>query len=46
VQDSPWLELVSASGRILYFADLAAGGWPSLQALVHRVHEGLARSTG
>jgi len=43
VQDSPWLELVSGSGRILYFADLAVTGWPSLQALVHKVHEGLAR---
>jgi cytochrome oxidase Cu insertion factor (SCO1/SenC/PrrC family) len=46
VQDSPWLELVSGSGRILYFADLAATGWPSTKALVHRVHEGLARATG
>jgi cytochrome oxidase Cu insertion factor (SCO1/SenC/PrrC family) len=46
VQDSPWLELVSGSGRILYFQDLAATGWPSTQALVHKVHEGLARATG
>jgi cytochrome oxidase Cu insertion factor (SCO1/SenC/PrrC family) len=46
VQDSPWLELVSGSGRILYYADLAATGWPSLQALVHKVHEGLARGNG
>jgi cytochrome oxidase Cu insertion factor (SCO1/SenC/PrrC family) len=46
VQDSPWLEVVSGSGRILYFADLAATGWPSTQALVHKVHEGLARATG
>jgi len=46
VQDSPWLELVSGSGRILYYADLAATGWPSLQALVHKVHEGLAHGNG
>jgi cytochrome oxidase Cu insertion factor (SCO1/SenC/PrrC family) len=44
VEDSPWLELVSGSGRILYYADLAATGWPSTQALVHKVHEGLARA--
>jgi protein SCO1/2 len=46
VQDSPWLELVSGSGRFLSYEDLAVKGWPSLQALVRRVHEGLARSTG
>jgi hypothetical protein len=45
VQDSPWLELVSGSGRFLSYEDLAVKGWPSLQALVRRVHEGLARST-
>jgi protein SCO1/2 len=45
VQDSPWLELVSGSGRFLFYEDLAVKGWPSLQALVRRVHEGLARST-
>ena len=44
VQDSPWLELVSGSGQILYFEDVAAKGWPSVRALVQRVHEGLARS--
>ena len=46
VEDSPWLALVSGSGRILYYADLAATGWPSTEALVHRVHEGLARAKG
>jgi protein SCO1/2 len=46
VQDSPWLELVSGSGRILYYADLAETGWPSTQALVQKVHEGLARAKG
>jgi cytochrome oxidase Cu insertion factor (SCO1/SenC/PrrC family) len=46
VQDSPWLELVSGSGRILYFEDVAVKGWPSVQALAHTVHEGLARSHG
>jgi cytochrome oxidase Cu insertion factor (SCO1/SenC/PrrC family) len=45
VQDSPWLELVSGSGRFLFYKDLA-DGWPSTQALVRQVHEGLARSKG
>ena len=45
-QDSPWLELVSGSGRFLFYKDLAASGWPRTQALVQRVHEGLARGGG
>jgi cytochrome oxidase Cu insertion factor (SCO1/SenC/PrrC family) len=46
VQDSPWLELVSGSGQILYFEDVAVKGWPSVRALARKVHEGLARSQG
>jgi hypothetical protein len=46
VQDSPWLELVSRSGQILYFEDVAVTGWPSVQALARKVREGLARSQG
>jgi cytochrome oxidase Cu insertion factor (SCO1/SenC/PrrC family) len=34
VQDSPWLELVSANGRILFYADLAVKGWPTPKQLV------------
>jgi cytochrome oxidase Cu insertion factor (SCO1/SenC/PrrC family) len=34
VQDSPWLELVSANGRILFHEDLAVKGWPTLKQLV------------
>jgi len=37
VQDSPWLELVSRSGRFLFYEDLAVKGWPSLESLVHLV---------
>jgi cytochrome oxidase Cu insertion factor (SCO1/SenC/PrrC family) len=37
VQDSPWLELVSGKGRILFAEDLAVKGWPSLQRLLARV---------
>jgi cytochrome oxidase Cu insertion factor (SCO1/SenC/PrrC family) len=46
VQDSPWLELVSGSGQILYFEDVAVKGWPSVQALARTVHEGLTHSQG
>ena len=44
VQDSPWLELVSGSGRFLFYEDLAAKGWPTLPQLVGKVHAALARS--
>jgi cytochrome oxidase Cu insertion factor (SCO1/SenC/PrrC family) len=34
VQDSPYLELVSGSGRILFQRDIAVEGWPTLRALL------------
>ena len=37
VQDSPWLELVSAKGRILFYEDLAETGWPTTKQLIARV---------
>jgi cytochrome oxidase Cu insertion factor (SCO1/SenC/PrrC family) len=37
VQDSPWLELVSAKGRFLFYDDLAATGWPTPKQLLTRV---------
>jgi cytochrome oxidase Cu insertion factor (SCO1/SenC/PrrC family) len=43
VQDSPWLELVSGSGRFLFYRDLA-GGWPTLGQLRAQVHAALARA--
>jgi cytochrome oxidase Cu insertion factor (SCO1/SenC/PrrC family) len=42
VQDSPWLELVSAKGRFLFYEDLAVKGWPTLKHLLTRVR--LART--
>jgi cytochrome oxidase Cu insertion factor (SCO1/SenC/PrrC family) len=33
VQDSPWLEVVSRSGRIVFAKDLAATGWPTPRRL-------------
>ncbi len=44
VQDSPWLELVSGSGRFLFYEDLAVKGWPTLPELLTKVHAGLARA--
>jgi len=38
VENSPWLELVSAQGRILFHADLAENGWPTLKQLLARIH--------
>ncbi len=34
VQDSPYLELVTANGRIVLQRDIAVKGWPSLQTLL------------
>src|SRR5581483_5627261 len=42
VQDSPWLTLVSGSGKILWSYDVAAKGWPSTTWLSSRVHAALA----
>jgi cytochrome oxidase Cu insertion factor (SCO1/SenC/PrrC family) len=38
VEDSPWLEVVSAKGNFLFYEDLAAKGWPTLKQLLTRVH--------
>jgi cytochrome oxidase Cu insertion factor (SCO1/SenC/PrrC family) len=37
VQDSPWLELVSGDGRILFSRDVAVQGWPTLKQLQARI---------
>jgi cytochrome oxidase Cu insertion factor (SCO1/SenC/PrrC family) len=37
VQDSPWLELVSDKGRLLFYEDLAVKGWPTLKHLLRQV---------
>lgn len=37
VQDSPWLELVSAKGRFGFYEDLAVKGWPTLKQLLAQV---------
>ena len=37
VQDSPWLELVSGSGKFLFYEDLALKGWPTLPSLLRQV---------
>ncbi len=37
VQDSPWLTLVSRSGRFLFYEDIAVKGWPTLEQLLTQV---------
>ena len=43
VQDSPWLELISAKGRFLFYEDLAVKDWPRLHQLLATVTAALAR---
>lgn len=43
VQDSPWLELVSAKGKFLFYEDLAVKGWPTLQRLLRQVRTAQAK---
>ena len=44
VQDEPWLVLVSPSGRILWYYDLATSGWLSRASLERQVRAALARA--
>jgi cytochrome oxidase Cu insertion factor (SCO1/SenC/PrrC family) len=43
-QDSPWLTLVSGSGRFLFYEDIAVKGWPTVPQLVAKIHAALARA--
>ena len=45
VQDSPWLTLVSGSGRVRFYEDIAVKGWPTLPQLLTKVRAALARRT-
>jgi cytochrome oxidase Cu insertion factor (SCO1/SenC/PrrC family) len=45
VQDSPWLALVSGSGRFLFHEDIAVKGWPTVPQLQATVRAALARAT-
>lgn len=44
VLDDPWIEVTSASGRILWYDDLASTGWPTVAALVGDVRAALAHA--
>jgi cytochrome oxidase Cu insertion factor (SCO1/SenC/PrrC family) len=44
VQDSPWLALVSAKGRLLIQRDIAVQDWPSQAQLLAKVRAELART--
>lgn len=43
VQDSPWLELISGSGKFRFYRDLAVKGWPTLPWLVKAVRAAPAK---
>jgi thiol-disulfide isomerase/thioredoxin len=43
VQDEPWLVLVSATGRVLWYDDVSTSGWPSRAALDRQLRNALAR---
>jgi cytochrome oxidase Cu insertion factor (SCO1/SenC/PrrC family)/thiol-disulfide isomerase/thioredoxin len=43
VQDEPWLVLVSASGRVLWYHDVSTSGWLSRAALDRQMRNALAR---
>jgi cytochrome c biogenesis protein CcmG, thiol:disulfide interchange protein DsbE len=42
VQDEPWMVLVSSSGKILWYYDVATSGWLSTSALVRQVRAALS----
>ena len=44
VQDEPWLVLVSAAGRTLWYYDVSTSGWLSLAALDKQVRNALAEA--
>jgi cytochrome oxidase Cu insertion factor (SCO1/SenC/PrrC family) len=44
VQDSPWLTLVSGSGRFLFYYDVSVKGWPTLPQLLARVRAASQRA--
>jgi cytochrome oxidase Cu insertion factor (SCO1/SenC/PrrC family) len=44
VKDQPWLTLVSASGRLLWYHDVSAVGWPGTKALAADVRAALAHA--
>jgi thiol-disulfide isomerase/thioredoxin len=46
VQDEPWFVLVSGSGQVLWYYDVATSGWPSRSALARSVRGALARAPG
>lgn len=44
VQDEPWIELVSASGKFLWYRDVGASSWPSLSKLKSKIRSALAHA--
>lgn len=46
LEEEPWLVLTSASGKVLWYYDAAASGWPSESTLVEQVRAALAKVAG
>jgi thiol-disulfide isomerase/thioredoxin len=44
VQDEPWLVLISATGRVLWYYDVSTSGWPNRAALAKQVRDALAKA--
>jgi cytochrome oxidase Cu insertion factor (SCO1/SenC/PrrC family)/thiol-disulfide isomerase/thioredoxin len=44
VQDEPWLALVSAAGRVVWYYDVSTSGWLSTPDLIRQVRAALSRS--
>jgi hypothetical protein len=44
IQDSPWLTLVSGSGRFLFYYDVSVKGWPTFSWLLNEVRKAEARN--
>ena len=45
-QDSPWLTLISPSGKFLWYQDASTAGWPTRSRLIKHVRAALARPSG
>jgi cytochrome oxidase Cu insertion factor (SCO1/SenC/PrrC family) len=45
VLDQPWLELISARGRFLWYDDVSVTGWPTTASLVRDVRAALAHAS-
>src|SRR5579875_926899 len=45
LEEEPWLVLTSASGKVLWYYDVAASGWPSESALIAQIRAALSKAS-